>query len=125
MKCSDGPMILIVDNDELLVRALSTRLSAHGYNCVTAVSGAQAMSLFNNHDIQLVISDLSMPAGDGVTLATQIRRISKVPIIFVTGFRDAYRRVMRAVPDVTMLEKPFSAATLLALVDSSIAIRSA
>lgn len=115
--------ILIVDNDDGLTSALSKRLTAHGYRCITACSGAQAASLFQTQDVHLVITDLNMPAGDGVTLATDLRRKSRVPIIFVTGFRDAFRRVMRSVRDVTILQKPFDPDTLLSLVEASLLTR--
>lgn len=118
---SKSASILVVDNDDSLTQAVSTRLMSAGYNCLIAYSGAQALSLFRENDIQLIITDLNMPAGDGVALATQVRKSSSVPIIFVTGFRNAYRRVMRSVPDVTILEKPFRTEELMSLVEISLA----
>lgn len=121
MNRTTSATILLVDNDDHLLKALATRLSSRGYRCITACTGAQALSLFKEHDVHMVITDLNMPAGDGVALATEIRQRSSVPIMFVTGFREAFRRVARSVRDVTILEKPFDPVTLLALVESSLA----
>jgi DNA-binding response OmpR family regulator len=112
--------ILLVDNDDRLRSILAARLTGHGYHCITACSGAQALSMFRSNDVRMVVTDLNMPAGDGIALATEIRRHSGVPIMFVTGFRDTFRRVMRAIPDVTILQKPFDPETLLELIGSSL-----
>jgi DNA-binding response OmpR family regulator len=123
MSTSQGPTLLIVDNDDGLRAALAARLAAHGYRCITACSGAQALSLFQEQEVQFVITDLNMPAGDGVALATEIRRRSDVPIMFITGFRDAFKRVMRSVKDVLILQKPFDPQELVSLIETTLAIR--
>lgn len=114
------PTILIIDNDEGMVAAVSTRLESLGYRCVTASTGAQGIAAFCEHKIDLVISDLNMPAGDGITLARTLRATSEVPIIIVTGFRDDYRRELRAIPDVTLMEKPFDSNRLVDLIETDL-----
>jgi DNA-binding response OmpR family regulator len=119
MSISCEPVILVVDNDDHLRSALCARLAMHGYRCLSASTGAQAMALFREHEVRMVITDLSMPLGDGVALANEIRRTSDVPIVIITGYREAYRRTLRSVMNVTTLEKPFDPAVLLALVEAS------
>lgn len=114
--------VLVADNDEGVVSAIRTRLESAGYQCVTAQSGAQALSQFRAGGIDLVVSDLNMPAGDGVSLARSIREHSDVPIILVTGFRDEFRRLLRTVRNVTVLEKPFDARQLVDLVEVSLSM---
>lgn len=114
--------ILIVDNDPSVVAALSARLRGMGYQCTTASCGAQALGQFTAKAPDLVISDLNMPQGDGVTLAESIRRTSSVPIILISGFKDAYRKQLRHVPDVLFLHKPFSTESLIELVEVALAL---
>ncbi len=111
--------ILIVDNDPAVVAALTARLSAAGFHCATAACGAQAMTRFHDSPPDLVISDLKMPQGDGIALAESVRRISTVPIILMSGFKDEYRRSMRHIPDVLFLHKPFDTMLLLELVEGA------
>jgi len=114
--------ILIIDNDEAVTRAISTRLGTLGYRCVTALTGAQGMAQFSQWNIDLVITDLIMPELDGVGLVERIRRISEVPIIVVTGFRDCVARVRR-MSGTTVLEKPFESDALVDLVEAELAVR--
>lgn len=113
--------ILVVDNDPDLSRALTLRLGSEGYTCVTASTGGQALARFEGGDIDLVISDLNMPGGDGIALAQSLRRVSPVPLIFITGFRDEFKRRLRSVENVTVLRKPFDAAELIDLVEITLA----
>lgn len=112
--------ILIIDNDEGLLAAIATRLGSMGYHCITAVSGAQGLACFKSQPVDLIISDLNMPAGDGVTLAQSIRETSEVPIIIITGFRDEYRRSLRSISNITLMEKPFDSDQLLDLVEAEL-----
>ncbi|MGD9688933.1 MAG: response regulator [Phycisphaerales bacterium] len=113
--------ILLVDNDPSVLAALQARIAALGYRCTTARSGGQALATFAKDPPELVISDLHMPQGDGATLAEAIRRTSDVPIILISGFKDAFRRQLRQIPDVSFLHKPFETAALLELIQASLA----
>lgn len=113
--------ILVIDNDESLLAVLERRLGHLGYRCDTAVCGAQGIAGFDPERHDLVVTDLNMPGGDGVELARAIREISDVPIVIVTGYRDAFRTRVRAVPGLTVMEKPFDFNDLVDLVDAEIA----
>lgn len=116
------PRILIIDNDEGVVHALAVRLTHCGYACATATSGSQGLSMFRDQPADLVISDLNMPAGDGVSLASSLRKHSDVPIIFITGFQDEYRRRLRAIDNVTVFRKPFDTQDLLEIVEAELSL---
>lgn len=109
--------ILIVDNDASVVEALTARLGGMGYRCASACSGAQAIARFQADVVDLVISDLNMPQGDGESLAQNLRRISDVPLVIISGFKDADRRTLVGMPDVWFLSKPFESAELVGLVE--------
>jgi len=114
------PTVLIIDNDEGIVRAIQIRLESLGYRCATACSGAQGISCYRGGGIDLVITDLNMPAGDGVTVVSALREIGPVPIIVVTGFREEYTRRLRDFDDVTTVEKPFNSNHLVDLVEAEL-----
>jgi DNA-binding response OmpR family regulator len=116
----NAPTILIIDNDEGMVAAIAERFGHLGYRCITAGTGAQGLALFFETHVDLIISDLNMPAGDGVVLAKSLRRRSLVPIIIVTGFHPEYRRELRGIANLTLMEKPFDSNNLIDLVESEL-----
>lgn len=124
MSKADEPAILLIDNDFNLVEALRTRLHRCGYRCLTAETGRQGLAQFQTDEIHLVITDINMPDGDGVALAKSIRDISDVPIVFITGFRDEYRRLLRNIPNVSVLRKPFLTQELLDVIETELSLRS-
>ncbi|MEO1008566.1 MAG: response regulator [Planctomycetota bacterium] len=108
--------VLVVDDDPGLIAAIRTRLEARGIACVTASTGAQGIAAFRSSDVDLVITDLSMPMGDGVALADAVRAESSVPIFVLTGRTHDYRRTLRGIRDATVLQKPIAGEALVALV---------
>lgn len=118
------PTILLVDNDPDLVRALALRLESRGFRCLTAGTGGQALAAFSLGGIDLVITDLNMPGGDGLELTNALRRTSTVPIIVVTGYKNDFARRLRGVPNVVLLHKPFEVAELMNLVDAELLLHS-
>jgi len=109
----NDPTVLIVDNDPDLRRVISLRLSRAGYSCVEAGTGAQALSEWRRRSFDVVVSDLNMPSGDGIALADALQRDEAVPIIFITGFREDFKRRLRRVNNVSLLEKPFDPSVLI------------
>lgn len=124
MQSETAKTILIVDNDPDLTQALAVRLGNEGYRCVTAGTGAQGLAEFHRGGIDLVITDLNMPGGDGVSLSESVRRVSSVPLIVITGFKDEFKRRLRSVDNVTVLRKPFEAGGLIGLVDATLSLDS-
>jgi DNA-binding response OmpR family regulator len=78
--------ILIVDDEELMRKALRVILESEGYSVVEAPHGRIAMKLFCEHPIDLVIVDLLMPEQDGLETILQVRRVwPEVKIIGISG----------------------------------------
>ena len=120
MSSDHGPTILVVDNDPELRHVMAVRLTNAGYQCVEAGTGAQALAEWQHRSFDLVVSDLNMPGGDGIALADALQRSENVPIVFVTGFREDYKKRLRRVKDVTVLEKPFELSEFLGVVEASL-----
>ena len=85
-KPSVPPRVLIVDDDELVLRSLSRALSVAGMN-VTAISDpCQAMSAVTADTFDAVLCDIRMPQMSGLTLAQYVRSAyPDLPIMLMTG----------------------------------------
>ncbi|WP_305046682.1 response regulator, partial [Geoalkalibacter sp.] len=78
--------ILLVDDDEDLLRLLSMRLTSNGYEVSCAQSGEQALALLPVLRPHLVITDLRMEGMDGLALFEAIRKgNSALPVIIMTA----------------------------------------
>ncbi|MDI1308581.1 MAG: sigma 54-interacting transcriptional regulator [Methylotenera sp.] len=116
------PNILIVDDDKDILKLISIRLNAAGYNTVTANNGAEAMSAIILQRPDLVISDLRMPAMDGMALLDAIQQSHpSLPVIMLTAhgsIPDAVNATQRGV--FSFLTKPFDSQALLQQVASAL-----
>ena len=86
---ADGRLRLLVVDDEPLVREIIVeQLKAEGYAAIAAADAAEALALLDaGEEVDLVISDFSMPGMDGVALVGEVqRRRPKLPAILLTGF---------------------------------------
>lgn len=77
--------ILIVEDEESFVEALSVGLGAEGFDVVVARDGAEALEMFKKTDPDLILLDLMLPRISGVDVCRQVRMTSRVPIIMVTA----------------------------------------
>ncbi|MCP3873931.1 MAG: response regulator [Desulfobacteraceae bacterium] len=81
--------ILIVDDEEIIVRLLSMSLRSDGYETVTAGSGEQGLEVFEAEDPDIVVTDIKMPGMDGLELLEKIKEIDpEKEVIIVTGHGD-------------------------------------
>jgi len=109
--------ILIVDDEPRYLRLLEANLRTEGYEVVTASDGAQAVDVFSNQPIDLVLMDVMMPKLDGFGATQRIREFSNTPIIILTAKGDEQDRVRGLdLGADDYLVKPFSATELLARV---------
>lgn len=109
--------ILIVDDEPRYLRLLEANLRTEGYEVVTAADGAQAVDVFTNQPIDLVLMDVMMPKLDGFGATQRIREFSNTPIIILTAKGDEQDRVRGLdLGADDYLVKPFSATELLARV---------
>lgn len=77
--------ILVVDDEQVLVKGLKFNLENEGYTVETAYDGATAVELAKGGDFDLILLDLMMPEVDGLSACMQIREFSNVPIIMLTA----------------------------------------
>lgn len=81
--------ILIVDDEEIIVKLLSMSLRSDGYEIVTAYSGEQGLEVFKVESPDIVVTDIKMPGMDGLELLKNIKKIDfEKEVIIVTGHGD-------------------------------------
>ena len=113
--------ILIVDDDDEMAEAISARLSAAGYECVTAGSGEDGYARFDEDGIDLVITDVVMPMSDGFSMVEWIRQVSDVPVIVITAYDECCQQFADDFPEIPCLGKPHNADEILSLVEMELA----
>ena len=81
--------ILIAEDDKQLNELITSYLKAEDYNVYSTFDGLEALDIFKEEKIDLVLSDIMMPLCDGYKLAKSIREINdKVPLIFMSAKDD-------------------------------------
>jgi len=80
--------ILVVDDEDLLVKGIRFNLQNDGYEVITGSNGVQAVSLAQTQAPDLIVLDVMMPEMDGLTACSKIRAFSNVPIILLTAKAD-------------------------------------
>ena len=86
--------ILIVEDEKEIRDGVSVYLSEVGYNVISAEDGMQAIELFKNSKIDLVILDIMLPKANGFVVLNKIRQESNVPVIMLTAMSDDYTQIM-------------------------------
>ncbi len=118
---SDTKKILVVDDEYQITRVLKRSLQAHRYDVRAASDGESGLELFNDFHPDLVITDLQMPAMNGIELCREIRKISEIPIIVlsVKGEEKTKVEALDAGAD-DYITKPFGMDELLARVRATL-----
>lgn len=120
--------ILIVEDDAKLAMALALRLKAAGYETVLAFDALLGLSNAVKISPDLVLLDISMPAGNGLDLAHKIQKTlaQPPPIIFLTASKqDGLRDKALQLGAVGFFEKPYEAEDLMAAVNTALETHSA
>ena len=77
--------ILVVDDEDLLVKGIRFNLQNEGYQVITGSTGLEAVMLTQSERPDLVVLDVMMPEMDGLTACSKIREFSNIPIILLTA----------------------------------------
>lgn len=106
--------VLIVDDDDLVIKTLKTFVTSFGYSCVLAADGLEAVEILMKTEFELILSDISMPNMDGLELLEYVRNNHKATdVIIATGFTDraSYADVIKA-GAIDFIKKPIEGAEL-------------
>ena len=107
--------ILVVDDEQQILRALRTNLRGAGYDVVTAATAEEALAELAIRPPDAVILDLLLPDGSGTDVCRELRRWSTVPVIVLSAVGDEKEKVaaLDAGAD-DYVTKPFGIDELLA-----------
>jgi len=78
--------VLVVDDSTTMIRIISNTLKRLGItNIEKAEDGMEGLRIFNNKEIDLVLSDINMPKMNGMEMLKEIRKINQdVPVVMIT-----------------------------------------
>ena len=77
--------ILLVDDEPLILKGLRFTLEQEGYEIITAADGEEALKIFFEQPVDLVLLDVMLPKLDGIQVCQRIRESSNVPILMLTA----------------------------------------
>lgn len=111
--------LLIVDDNPAVVEGLALRMSAQGYNCLTALDGHHAMQLMADPGIDALVTDLDMPYLDGFALVDLATMFKPCRCVVITGSAQAAMRCYAQFPGVPVMMKPFKSEHIVTALQQS------
>lgn len=113
--------ILVCDDDEAIVEAISIYLSQEGYQILKAYDGRQAIDILQKEEVQLLLIDVMMPQMDGIHAVMKIRSFSGIPILFLSAKSEDVDKILGLnVGADDYITKPFNPVELIARVRSAL-----
>ena len=111
--------ILIIEDDSVIAKAIQNHIETWGCEAEYVTDFKNVLSTFAVYDPQLVLLDISLPFYNGYHWCSEIRKVSKVPIIFISSASDNMNIVMAVnMGGDDFIAKPFDLAVLTAKVQA-------
>ena len=113
--------ILVADDEKEIADAIKIYLEEEGYQVIECLDGKETLKIIKSTEIHLALLDIMMPKIDGITLAREIRKISTMPIIFISAKSQSLDKItgLNAGAD-DYITKPFEPLELIARVKSNL-----
>jgi len=116
------PVVMLVDDDRDLLRLLSIRLTAAGYDVRSMTSGEEALAQLEQNNPDVIVTDLQMGGMDGMTLFDRVHASRPtLPVLVLTAhgtIPDAFNAANRGV--FSYLTKPFNSHVLLSHLERAV-----
>lgn len=114
--------ILIIDDEPDTAKVIVKRLTQHGFNCVVATDAYQGVKFAHEEKPDLIILDVMLPAGGGLSVLKNIRLSAKtrhIPVVALTGVKDESRKQQILDEGVdAYLEKPYEPDILISTIQN-------
>ena len=130
---SKGKKILVVDDNEVILKTLSLKLNSSGYTVVTAMDGSSAVAAARREKPDLIVLDISFPPDvahgggvpwDGFLIINWLHRIDEakgIPVIVMTsGDAAKFKERSLSAGAVAFFQKPINNEELLAAIDKTL-----
>ncbi len=112
--------ILVIDDEELIIKSLSILLEKDGYEVFVAKNGQDAIVMIEEGDFNLILSDIRMPGINGSEAVEQIYKQlqagnrKRIPVIFISGYVDEkVENEVKKLNPVAFIYKPFDIDNLI------------
>ena len=109
--------ILIIEDEPDLTKVLRKRLLGQGFEVIAAADGYQGVEFAHKEKPDLIILDLMLPAGDGLSVLKNIKmsaRTRYIPVVVLTGMKDEeYKQKVTDEGVEAYLEKPYEPDVLI------------
>jgi two-component system cell cycle response regulator len=116
--------VLLVDDDNVFLLTIGVRLKSMGYTVYAAKDAVSAISAVRKNNPDVIVLDISLPAGDGFMVAARLQNListAATPIIFVTASeKPGLRERAMKLGAIQFLNKPFDATTLADAIESAL-----
>lgn len=112
-----APTVLLVDDEEYVLESLRRLLELDRFRCIAASSADRAMAELTTRDVDVMVTDLSMPGEDGLALLRKARELRpQLPVIVLTGVGTVQSAVAAMKQGaVDFLQKPVDPEALVLL----------
>ena len=116
--------VLLIDDDNVFLLTIGVRLKSMGYTVYAAKDAVNAISAVRTNNPDVIVLDVSLPAGDGFMVAERLQNListAATPIIFVTASeKPGLRERAMKLGAVAFLNKPFAATTLADAIETAL-----
>lgn len=119
--------ILVLDDEKIIVKSLEKLLAKRGFEVVGVTAGLDAIMVFEEMDIDLVVSDIKMPWTNGIETIKELYDTLKLknkdlpPVIFITGYADKeLEEQAKELHPVAYILKPFDNQELINTIEKAL-----
>lgn len=114
--------VLLIDDDDLVLYALTKYLTKEGFKVEILSSGSEAIEKYKSFKPDIIVTDIIMPDVEGIELISSIRQIDEnIPIIAISGgsrrLDTSYLRNAELIGANATLEKPFDEEELVSYIN--------
>ncbi len=114
--------LLIVDDEQKIISALKRLLRKESFECFFAMGGKEALSIVENNEIHVILSDLDMPGMDGIALFKIIKKSHPDIVRLILSGRSDSQTVLNAINDGNILRyitKPWNAKEVISILNQA------
>jgi DNA-binding response OmpR family regulator len=108
--------ILLVDDEQAILRVLKIKLKLSGYDVVTASCGQEALDLVKTNSLDMMLLDVIMPGMDGFEVLRRLRATSQLPVIVYSARAENAQQAMKLGAN-RFIGKPFDVDELVTLTE--------
>jgi signal transduction histidine kinase/ActR/RegA family two-component response regulator len=104
----DSPSVLVVEDDEGVLKTVAELLTDLGYRTVEATTGSEALRVLQRRpDIELILTDVVMPGGmSGIDLAREAKRLRAIKVVLMSGYAEDLVATANVEGDFPLISKP-------------------